>query len=258
MIELRELTKRFEGRLGALAVDRVSLRVEPGECVALVGASGSGKTTTLRMINRLIEASSGTVWVDGVDVREQPAHDLRRSIGYVVQGSGLFPHLDVAANLGITPKLLGWSPSRIAARVQELLELVELEPARFAGRRPDALSGGERQRVAVARALAAGPRVLLMDEPFGALDPSTRGRLQDHFRSLRERLGFTTILVTHDMAEAIELGDRIGIMREGRLIQIGTPRRLMEAPADAAVRDLLETPRRHAQRVQSVLSEATA
>ncbi len=213
-----------------------------------MGGSGSGKTTTLKMINRLVEPDSGRVAVEGRDARSLAPHELRRSIGYVFQGVGLFPHLSVAENLAVPLRLGGWSRERIRARVPQLLELVELE-ASLASRRPDALSGGEQQRVGVARALAAEPRVMLLDEPFAALDPLTRDRLQQSFDALRRRLALTAVFVTHDVAEAIALADRIGVMRAGRLLQIGTARELLARPVDEEVRRLVETPRRQAQLV---------
>ncbi|EYF03938.1 ABC transporter ATP-binding protein [Chondromyces apiculatus] len=250
MIELQKVTKRH-GDL--LAVDGVSLRVEPGELLVLLGGSGSGKTTTLKMINRLIEPTSGRILLDGRDVAETPPHALRRSIGYVFQQIGLFPHLTIAENIAITPSLLGWAPARIRARVDALLDLVELDPAAIRDRRPDELSGGQAQRVGVARALAAEPKVMLLDEPFGALDPLTRDRLQRSFLRIRRQLGLTAIFVTHDMIEAILLGDRIAVMGRGRLLQVGTARELARAPVDDEVAQLLSTPQRQARRVEALL-----
>ena len=249
MISVSGLTKRY-GSL--LAVDRVSFEVPEGQLLALVGDSGSGKTTTLKMINRLIEPTEGAVQVEGQDVTSLPAHVLRRRIGYVFQGIGLFPHLTVGENVAVPLRLLEWTRDRIEARVAELLELVELD-GDFAGRLPGALSGGQQQRVGVARALAASPRVVLLDEPFGALDPLTRDRLQQSFQGLRRRLGLTAVMVTHDMAEAVLLADRIGVMRGGRLVQIGEPAELRRAPADEEVARLLETPRRQARVVEERL-----
>jgi osmoprotectant transport system ATP-binding protein len=248
VIEAQGLTRRFGE---TLAVDGVSFRVEAGELLALVGASGSGKTTTLKMINRLVEPSSGRVLVEGEDAATVEAHRLRRRIGYVFQGVGLFPHLSVGANVAVPLRLAGWEGERARARVAELLALVELDPP-LAGRRPSELSGGEQQRVGVARALAASPRLMLLDEPFGALDPLTRDRLQQSFLALRRRLGLTAILVTHDMAEALLLADRVGVMKDGRLVQIGTPAELLRAPADDHVALLLETPRRQARRLDEL------
>ena len=245
MIQVEGLTRRYGG---ALAVASVSFRVDPGELVALVGDSGSGKTTTLKMINRLVEPSAGKVLLEGRDAAAIEPHALRRSIGYVFQGIGLFPHMTVAENVAVPLRLVGWTRDRIRARVDELFRLVELDPA-LAARFPEALSGGQQQRVGVARALAASPRVMLLDEPFGALDPLTRDRLQRSFDDLRRRLSLTAVFVTHDVAEALILADRIGVMRAGRLVQLGTPVEIARNPADDAVARLMDTPRRQAQRV---------
>jgi len=245
MIEVEGLTRRY-GR--ALAVDGVSFRVDPGQVLALVGDSGSGKTTTLKMINRLVEPDGGRVLVEGRDTASLDPHALRRSIGYVFQGVGLFPHMSVAENVAVPLRLLGWPRDRSRARVAELLALVELD-ASLAARLPAALSGGEQQRVGVARALAASPRVMLLDEPFGALDPLTRDRLQRSFDELRHRLSLTAVFVTHDVAEALVLADRIGVMRAGRLVQVGTPGEIARRPADDDVARLLDTPRRQARLV---------
>jgi osmoprotectant transport system ATP-binding protein len=243
VIEAVGLTRRYGG---VTAVEEVSFRVEAGELLALVGGSGSGKTTTLKMVNRLVEPDSGRVVIDGRDASTLEPHALRRSIGYVFQGVGLFPHMSVGENVAVPLRLAGWDPARIEARVQELLRLVELAPG-LAGRAPATLSGGQQQRVGVARALAASPRVLLLDEPFGALDPLTRDRLQAAFDALRRRLGLSAVFVTHDVAEALVLADRIGVMRAGRLVQVGTPRELAARPADDEVGRLLDTPRRQAR-----------
>ncbi|MDE0829989.1 MAG: ATP-binding cassette domain-containing protein, partial [Vicinamibacterales bacterium] len=213
------------------------------------------KTTTLKMINRLVEPSAGVVRVGGDDVSQLAPHELRRRVGYAFQQVGLFPHMTVGDNIGITPTLLGWSPDTIRRRVDELLTLVELDPDTIRDRDPAQLSGGQQQRVGVARALAAKPRVMLLDEPFGALDPLTRGRLQDSFIRIRRDLGVTAVFVTHDMAEALRLGDRIAVLDKGRLVQIGTPRTLMREPADDSVRQLLDTPRREARLVDDLLSD---
>ena len=245
MIEVAGLLRRYAG---SVAVADVSFRVERGEMLALVGDSGSGKTTTLKMINRLIEPDAGRVVIDGRDTRDLEPHALRRSIGYVFQGIGLFPHLTVGENVAVPLRLAGFSPARIRERLAELLALVELDEA-LLGQRPDELSGGQQQRVGVARALAASPLVMLLDEPFGALDPLTRDRLQGSFGALRRRLGLTAVFVTHDVAEAIVLADRIGVMRAGRLVQLGTPDQLARSPADADVARLIDTPRRQARLV---------
>ena len=251
MIELQYLTKRYGNQV---AVRDLSLTVDEGELLVLLGGSGSGKTTTLKMINRLIEPSAGSVLVDGRDVAELAPHDLRRRIGYAFQQVGLFPHMTVAENIGITPALLGWTEDKLRRRVDELLALVELDPDETRDRRPDQLSGGQQQRVGVARALAARPRLMLLDEPFGALDPLTRHRLQESFVRIRRELGLTAVFVTHDMVEALVLGDRIAVLQAGRLGQVGTPRTLMREPANDYVRQLLDTPRREAQLVESLLA----
>jgi osmoprotectant transport system ATP-binding protein len=247
MIEVAGLGRRYGD---VAAVDSVSFQVATGELVALVGGSGSGKTTTLKMINRLVEPSAGRVTIDGQDTAAVEPHVLRRSIGYAFQGVGLFPHLTVAENVAVPLRLAGWPRERIDARVLELLALLELDRALLA-RFPNELSGGQQQRVGVARALAASPRVILLDEPFGALDPLTRDRLQGSFDALRRRLGLTAVFVTHDVAEALVLADRIGVMRSGRLVQIGTPAEIARQPADEDVARLLDTPRRHARVVAS-------
>ncbi len=253
-IELRGLGKRYGE---TAAVVELSLRVAAGELLVLLGRSGCGKTTTLKMINRLIEPSAGSVLVDGRDVAELASHDLRRRIGYAFQQVGLFPHMTVGENVGVTPALLGWTEDTIRRRVDELLALVELDPDQTRDRRPDQLSGGQQQRVGVARALAARPRLMLLDEPFGALDPLTRHRLQESFVRIRRELGLTAVFVTHDMVEALVLGDRIAVLQAGRLVQIGTPRTLMREPATNYVRQLLDTPRREARLVESLLGSGT-
>ena len=252
MIQLRSLTKRYGD---TVVVDRVSLTVDSGELLVLLGGSGSGKTTTLKMINRLVEPSEGSVLIDGVDVSTRPPHELRRQIGYVFQEIGLFPHMTVADNVAITPSLLGWDDSLTAARVDELLALVELDPDTLRHRRPDELSGGQRQRVGVARALAARPSILLLDEPFGAVDPLTRRRLQESLVRIRHEVGLSAVFVTHDMVEALLLGDRIAVLHEGRLVQVGTPHELLTAPADDYVGELMRTPRRQAEIVDSLIAD---
>jgi len=243
MIEARELTKSF----GSIrAVEGVSFDVSAGELLALVGGSGSGKTTVLRMVNRLVEPDHGSVRIAGEYAQRRDEHVLRRTIGYVLQGAGLFPHMTVEENIGITPKLLRWNEELIARRVCELMRLLELDTA-LATRLPSQLSGGQQQRVGVARALAARPSILLLDEPFGALDPLTRDRLQQSFKQLRTELRMTAVLVTHDMMEAFLLADRIGVLEAGRLVQISTPREILMHPASDYVERLMDTPRRQAK-----------
>jgi len=247
-IALTDIVKRYGGHA---ALDGVSLTVPVGQFVALVGASGSGKTTLLKTINRLVAPDSGEVALAGESASASPAHLLRRRIGYVFQEIGLFPHLTVAENIAITPKLLGWPADRIAGRVANLLGLVDL-PRDLAARLPSELSGGQRQRVGVARALAAEPQVLLMDEPFGALDPMTREALGNDVRALHEQLSLTTVMVTHDMAEAVLLADRIVVMKAGRIIAHGTPAELAR-DADRDVAALMDAPRRQAERLRAKL-----
>jgi osmoprotectant transport system ATP-binding protein len=254
MISYAHVRKRFGP---VIAVDDLSLDVAEGEFLAIVGGSGSGKTTLLRLANRLIEVSSGTIMVEGQDVQHTDPVALRRRIGYVFQSAGLFPHLSVADNIGITPKLLGEPDAAIAARVDELIDLVRLDRAAHRDRLPEALSGGQRQRVGVARALAARPRIVLMDEPFGALDPLTRDALGDDFRGLHRRLGLTTVMITHDMTEAILLADRVAVMRGGKLLAQGTPAEL-SASGDAYVLELLRTPRRQVERLNALLPQSGA
>jgi osmoprotectant transport system ATP-binding protein len=253
LIEIDNVCKSFDGGR-SFAVRDVSLTVEAGSFLAMVGASGSGKTTTLKAVNRLIEPDRGEIRIEGEPVAARDAAELRRRIGYVFQGIGLFPHMRIAENIGITPQLLGWPPARISARTEEVIELVGL-PASYASRFPHSLSGGERQRVALARAIAAGPRIVLMDEPFGALDPITRDAIASAYRNLHNALGLTTIMVTHDVLEAVLLADRIAVMRAGRVLAHGTPRALMSQPADSAVAALMAMPHRQAERVRAVLGE---
>jgi len=254
IIAYAKVTKRFDA---VTAVDDLSLSVTEGEFLAIVGGSGSGKTTLLRLANRLIEADGGSITVEGEDVRAADPILLRRRIGYVFQSGALFPHMSVADNIGITPRLLGWTAQDVSARVDELLDLVRLERALYRDRLPHELSGGQRQRVGVARALAARPRIVLMDEPFGALDPLTRDALGDDYRELHRRLGLTTVMITHDMTEAILLADRIAVMREGKLLAQGTPAELA-ASRDEYVGELLRTPRRQAERLNAALPRGGA
>ncbi|HEV2009688.1 MAG TPA: ABC transporter ATP-binding protein [Candidatus Limnocylindria bacterium] len=228
-VEFRDVTKRYADQA---AVDRLSLTVPAGKICILVGPSGSGKTTSLKMVNRLIEPTSGAILIDGHDVTTEEPTQLRRRIGYVIQQVGLFPHQTIAENVATVPRLLGWTTQRIDARVAELLALVGLDPARYAKRYPAQLSGGERQRAGVARALAAEPPVMLMDEPFGAVDPIVREHLQSELLRIQRDQGTTVLFVTHDIDEAIRLGDRVAIMRDGRLIQYAPPGELLAHPAD--------------------------
>ena len=229
----------------------MTLSVPQGTFIALAGTSGSGKTTVMKMINRLIDPDRGEIRIEGVPVGAGTASDLRRRIGYVFQGAGLFPHLRVGENIAITPQLLGWAPPDIAARTAELLDLVEL-PRALADRFPGELSGGQQQRVAVARALAARPRIVLMDEPFGALDPVTRDNLATAYRKLHDTLGLTTIMVTHDMQEAILLADRIVVMKAGRVIADLSPSAILGAQSDPDVAALIAVPLRQAERVRGI------
>ena len=252
MIELEGVAKRYGAHL---ALDAISLTIAKGEFVALVGPSGSGKTTLLKTINRLVEPDAGRIRIDGAEAHGVPAFELRRRIGYVFQEVGLFPHLTVGQNIAVTPRLLRWEPARITARIEALLGLVDL-PGEIAGRLPDELSGGQRQRVGVARALAAEPAMLLMDEPFGALDPLTRDALGSEYRVLHDRLDLTTVMVTHDMAEAVLLADRIVVLIDGRVVGDGTPSALLAQTADPKVRALLEAPKRQAERLSARLAGA--
>ena len=232
MISVENLTKQY----GATAVvDGVSMRIERNSITVIVGTSGSGKSTLLRMINRLVEPTRGRVLIDGNDTTGEPAHLLRRRIGYVIQGHGLFPHRTVAENIATVPRLLGWDGARIRARVEELLRVFQLDPDAYAGAFPHQLSGGQQQRVGVARALAAEPAVLLMDEPFGALDPIIRAKAQDDLLDIQRRFGTTIVLVTHDMDEAFRLGHHVAVMSHGRLLQYDRPAVLLTRPADPFV-----------------------
>ncbi|MGW0521386.1 ABC transporter ATP-binding protein [Crossiella sp. NPDC003009] len=234
-IELTEVTKRYPGQKVA-AVESVSMTIPAGETVVFVGPSGCGKTTTMKMINRLIEPTSGRITIGGQDALGLDPDELRRGIGYAIQQAGLFPHLTVAQNVGMVPGLLKWDKKRVADRVEEMLDLVGLDPGEFAGRYPRQLSGGQQQRVGVARALAADPPVLLMDEPFGAVDPITRGNLQDELLRLQAELGKTIVFVTHDFDEAVKLGDRIAVLGDrSRILQYDTPEAILANPADDTV-----------------------
>jgi osmoprotectant transport system ATP-binding protein len=242
-LELSSLTKRHGDRL---PLDHVSLSIPAGQFVALVGPSGSGKTTLLKSINRLVDPNEGAIRIEGSDVRDTPVAELRHGIGYVIQSIGLFPHMTVAENINIVPRLMGASEDRTA----ELLELVAL-PADMAGRYPRALSGGQQQRVGVARALAARPKLMLMDEPFGALDPVTRDALGRAYRDLHGRLGLTTLMVTHDIAEALLLADRIVVLIEGRVRADAAPSEIV-SDSDPDVRAMIDVPRRQAERLAAL------
>jgi osmoprotectant transport system ATP-binding protein len=232
MITLDRLTKTFGG---GNAVDSLSLSISTGEICVLIGPSGCGKTTTMRMINRMVEPDSGRIEVGGRDVTKIDAVELRRSIGYVIQQVGLFPHMTLAENVATVPRMLGWDAARIARRVDELLSLVHMDPSVYRHRFPRELSGGQKQRIGVARALAADPPVMLMDEPFGAIDPITRASLQGEFLRILRELGKTIVFVTHDIDEAIRMGSRIAILRAGKVVQYDTPERILAHPADTFV-----------------------
>jgi osmoprotectant transport system ATP-binding protein len=236
-VELLEVSKTFSD--GRAALRQVSFQVERGETLVLLGSSGSGKTTSLKMMNRLVLPDEGEVRIEGKEVRDWNPIELRRRAGYVIQEVGLLPHLTVEENVALVPKLEGWDLMRRRARAQELLERVGLTPTDFADKRPSELSGGQKQRVGVARALANDPPLLLMDEPFGALDPITRRRLQEEFRRLEQSLGKTVVFVTHDLPEALRLADRIAVLDKGRIRQIGTPDEIVEHPADDFVREFV-------------------
>jgi osmoprotectant transport system ATP-binding protein len=249
-IAFENVTKRLGD--GPPVLNGVSLEIRAREFLAIVGPSGSGKTTLLRLINRLIDPSAGSVRVNGEDVQTVDAVALRRRIGYVFQGIGLFPHMTVAENIAITPRLLGWDEARMAARVDELIRLVRLDATQHRERFPTELSGGEGQRVGLARALAAEPVIMLMDEPFGALDPLTRDALGEDYRRLHGELGLTTVMVTHDMIEAILLADRIVVVRNGRIVADGTPDALLNGAQNDYVRELMAAPRRQAERLRAL------
>ncbi|WP_337181988.1 ABC transporter ATP-binding protein [Shinella sp.] len=236
MIEIETITKRYGD---TTVVDNVSMTIAPRSITVIVGTSGSGKTTLMRMVNRLVEPTSGTILIDGKDNRSMPGYELRRHIGYAIQGHGLFPHRTVAENIATVPALLGWEKSRIDAKVRELLTLFQLDPAAFGPRYPHELSGGQQQRVGVARALAAEPNILLMDEPFGALDPVIRAKAQDDLLAIQRHFGTTIVLVTHDMEEAFHLADRIAVMDKGRIVQYAAPEEMLVSPATDFVETLI-------------------
>ncbi|MEX2127890.1 MAG: ATP-binding cassette domain-containing protein [Xanthobacteraceae bacterium] len=253
-IEFDNIIKRF-GDGQTIALDRVSLAIAPREFLTIVGQSGSGKTTLLRLINRLTEPTDGVVRFAGEDVRAVDPIALRRRVGYVFQGVGLFPHMTVAENIAITPRLLGWDRKKRDARVDVLLALVRLLPSEYRYRFPRELSGGERQRVGVARAVAAEPHVVLMDEPFGALDPLTRDAVGQDYRRLHDELGLTTVMITHDILGGVLLADRIAVLHQGKLIEEGTPHKLMTAAKHDYVRELMQTPRTQAARLRKLMED---
>jgi len=237
-IRLDDVVKTY-GSVGRPAVDGVSLDIAPGEFIVLLGPSGCGKTTLLKMINRLFEPTAGTIRIDDMEVRDLPAPALRRKIGYVIQQSGLFPHMRIRDNVAVVPRLLKWDKKRTRDRVNELLELVGLPPDAYGARYPNQLSGGEQQRVGLARALAAEPSTMLMDEPFGALDAITRTRLQDELHRIHRQFQQTILFVTHDVEEAVRLADRIVVMRDGKIVQVAAPLEIVSRPADDFVADLV-------------------
>lgn len=237
-IRLDSVVKRYSGASSA-AVDGVSLSIEPGEFVVLLGPSGCGKTTLLKTVNRIYEPTSGSIYIDNMEIHDLPTEQLRRRIGYVIQQTGLFPHMRIRDNVAVVPKLLKWDKARIRQRTEDLLNLVDLPAVDYADRYPSQLSGGEQQRVGLARAMAAEPGMMLMDEPFGALDAITRGRLQDEVRKIHQRFKQTILFVTHDIDEAVRLADRIVVMREGRVVQFATPLEIVSSPADSFVAALV-------------------
>lgn len=250
MIRLSNVTKQYPD--GTVAVREANLEIKHGELLVLLGESGCGKTTLLKMINRLIELSSGTIEVEGEDVTSVDPVQLRRRIGYVFQGIGLFPHMTVQENIATVPQLLGWDDSRIHDRTRELLEMVNLDPEAHPPRLPKELSGGQRQRVGLARALAAKPKIMLMDEPFGAIDPINRDVLQDEFLKIQRNLSLTTVMVTHDMTEALLMADRIAAMQKGRILQVATPHDLLTSPSGEYVQGLMATPKKQADRLEEL------
>lgn len=252
MIELKNVSKTYDDG-STFAVDDVSFSVERGELIGLIGESGCGKTTTLKMINRLEDATQGSIIVNGEDVREHDPVQLRRGIGYVFQGIGLFPHYTVEQNATAVPELLGWDATARRERSDEVLSMVGLPPEEYRDRLPNELSGGQQQRIGVARALAARPDVVLMDEAFGALDPITRSELQEEFKRIQRELDLTVIMVTHDMTEALLMADRIAVMREGNLLKIATPRRLLNVPADDFVQEMIEMPKTRADKLEALI-----
>lgn len=258
MISLENVTKTYHPG-DPPAVKNLTMEVKDGEVCVLVGPSGCGKTTTMKMINRLIEPTEGKIYLNGEDISKKNPIKLRLEIGYVIQEIGLFPHMSIAENIATVPRELKWPREKVKERVDELLDLMGMDPEHFRSRRPGALSGGQRQRIGVARALAADPPTMLMDEPFGALDPITRARLQNEFLRIQEQINKTIIFVTHDIDEAIKMGDKIAILREGNLVQFASPDELLSAPADDFVVNLVggnySIKRLHLMRVEEVIDE---
>jgi osmoprotectant transport system ATP-binding protein len=251
MISIQRVSKSYD-RGGSFPVCEIDLEVMGAELLILLGESGCGKTTTLKMINRLIEPSAGNIVIDGRDTARVNPVDLRRQIGYVFQGIGLFPHMTVGENIAIVPRLLQWNREKTESRVDELLRMMGLPPEQYRARKPAELSGGQQQRVGVARALAAGPKIMLMDEPFGALDPITRDGLQTEFKHLQQSLGLTVVMVTHDMTEALLMADRIVVMERGRIVTVGTPRELLSDQSHPYTAALMATPKRQADRLEAL------
>ena len=251
LLTAKHLTKRFGG---TEAVSKVSFDLQSGETLALIGPSGCGKTTLLKLLNRLIEPDEGEVRLAGWEAHELPAHEWRRRIGFVVQSAGLFPHMSVTDNIGASPRLLGWPTERTEQKTRTLLEMVGLPHSDYGERKPSELSGGQRQRVGLARALAGEPELVLMDEPFSALDPATKEMLIEDIAKLRDALGFAAIIVTHDFSEALRLADRIAVMDAGKIAQMGTARELIANPASPAVDAMLNAPRRTAEAVSEVFN----
>ncbi len=252
MIELTRVFKSYDAS-SRFAVDDVSLGVERGEFLCLIGESGCGKTTTLKMINRLIELSSGEISVAGKNIVDSDPVLLRRRIGYVFQGVGLFPHRSVEQNVVSVPMLLSWDSQRINARCDVMFDMVGMSRQEYGNRSPNELSGGQQQRIGFARAIAAEPEVLLMDEPFGALDPITRADLQDEFKGIQKELQLSVIMVTHDMTEALLMADRIAVMKDGKILQIGTPRELLNNPQHSYVSEIVEMPKRRTERLEKLM-----
>ncbi|MCA9000027.1 MAG: ABC transporter ATP-binding protein [Planctomycetaceae bacterium] len=252
MIQIQNVVKTYPHSQRP-AINDVSLNVEPGEFLALLGESGCGKTTLMKSINRLIEISSGQILVDGQNIAGADPVQLRRRIGYVFQEIGLFPHMTVGENIALVPRMLKWDEDQIRPRVEELLEMVKLPPGEYHDRLSGALSGGQRQRIGVARAIAASPKIVLMDEPFGALDPLNRDLLQREYLQIHRELGLTTVMVTHDMMEALLMADRVAVMHLGELVQVGTPQELLKCPENDYVEQMIETPRRQADELESLM-----